>query len=175
MGKNAPSVEKNLQGSHKSETGKKKNGADERWEHHFLISSKNSFLRHNALIFDMLLQFFHRTPSSRFWGNFGVFYHFLGKKWGSVLSANEPSPKPGVKPYSLTIRRRRNIAHLYRPCKSDEDVFHRILTTGHVHLRCFDKSVRKSHDVKCRVSSKIRSSQFFKQPIGTTRIPSFLR
>lgn len=138
-------------------------------------SSKIACFFHNGLIFDTLLHAFRRKPTFPFWGLFGAFHHFPGKKWGSVLSANEPSPKPGVKPYSLTIWRRRNIAHLYRPCKSDENVFYQILTTGHIQLRCFDKPVGKSHNGKCRVSSKIRSRQFFKQPIGTTRIPSFLR
>ena len=62
------------------------------------LRSKISIFFRNVLIFGTLLHFFRMKPFFRFWGIFGDFCPFMGKKWGSVLSANEPSPGPGVKP-----------------------------------------------------------------------------
>ena len=69
------------------------------------ISSKIKFISHNDLKFGTIWHSFRKNPSSPFWGIFGDFSLFMGKKWGCILIANEPSSRPGVKPSSLIIRR----------------------------------------------------------------------
>ena len=65
------------------------------------LSSKISILFHNNLIFGTLLHSLHRMPNFPFWGAFGLFLIFHGEKMGMLLNANEPSPRPGVQPFSL--------------------------------------------------------------------------
>ena len=77
------------------------------------ISSKIKFISYNDLKFGTIWHFLCKKQSSPFWGIFGDFSLFMGKKWGCILIANEPSSRPGVKPSSLIIRRHKNIAHFY--------------------------------------------------------------
>ena len=66
---------------------------------------------------------YHRPAFFRRWGKNGVFRPFMGKKWGSVLNANEPSPRPGVQPSSLLIRRHDTIPPTPPFCKSGIRLF----------------------------------------------------
>lgn len=50
-----------------------------------------------------------KSRHSLFGDILGLFYSLVGNFWGCFLNANEPSPRPGIKPSSLIIRRRDNI------------------------------------------------------------------
>ena len=83
------------------------------------LTSKNDYFRRSSLRFSTLWHYPRRNPTCAIWGKNGEKAPKTGKKRGSFLSVYQPSSEPGIKPSSLTIRRRHNVSPLSRICQSE--------------------------------------------------------